>query len=194
MLALDFDHRDIDALGRGLSATGKSIAVKSMVRAMQRMRTMARTRIVRETADRTNMPVGKVRDVTTAYFNAGSNTIEVVERSGWIPLSKLSPRVTSKGVSVPGRGSYAHAFVAMMKSGHYGIFRRVTGENMDPRHAQQKYGRANKQAIRELFAANPAHDVTNNPDEYLKVLAELIETQLEPRYLHELDQALARLG
>lgn len=193
MFGLDFDHRDIDALGRGLSDSGQSVAVKSMVRTMRRMTTMARTRVIREGADRTDMPVSKVRAITTAHFNAGSNTIEVVERSGWIPLSKLSPRQTRKGVTVPGRGSYNHAFVAMMKSGHYGVFRRVIGEDMAPRHAQQKYGREKKQAIRELFGANPAHDVTNNPDEYMHVLAELIETQLAPRYLHELDQMLASI-
>ncbi len=193
MLALEFEHRDIDALGRGLSAAGKSIAVKSMARAMQRLTQMARTRIVRESAERTDMPVGKVRAITTAHFNAGSNTIEVIERSGWIPLAKLSPRQTRKGVSVPGRGSYNHAFMAMMKSGHYGVFRRVTGEDMDPRHAKEKYGRSKKQAIRELFGANPAHDVTNNPDEFMKVLAELIETNLMPRYLHELDRMLAEI-
>lgn len=193
MLALEFDHSDIDALGRGLTAAGKSIAVKSMVRAMRRMTTMARTRVVKEGADRTDMPVGKVRAITTAHFNAGGNSIEVVERSGWIPLAKLSPRQTRKGVTIPSRGSYNHAFIAFMKSGHYGVFRRVTGEDMDPRHAQEKYGRSKKQAIRELFGANPAHDVTNNPDEYMQVLAELIETQLAPRYVHELDQALAGL-
>ncbi|SCM73403.1 putative Prophage LambdaW5, minor tail protein Z [uncultured Pleomorphomonas sp.] len=193
MLALEFGHQDIDALGRGLSSAGKSIAVKSMARAMRRMTTMARTRVVREGANRTDMPVGKVRAITTAHFNAGGNSIEVVERSGWIALAKLSPRATRKGVTIPGRGSYNHAFIAMMKSGHYGVFRRVTGEDMDPRHAMEKYGRAKKQAIRELFGANPAHDVTNNPDEYLAVMAELIETQLAPRYIHELDRMLAAL-
>lgn len=157
------------------------------------MTTMARTRVVREGADRTDMPVGKVRAITTAHFNAGGNSIEVVERSGWIPLAKLSPRQTRKGVTVPGRGSYAHAFIAMMKSGHYGVFRRVPDQFMSPRHAMEKYGREKKQSIRELFGANPAHDVTNNPDEYLKVMAELIEQQLAPRYVHELDRILADL-
>jgi hypothetical protein len=46
--------------------------------------------------------------------------------------------------------------------------------------------------IRELFGPNPAHDVTNNPDEFMQVLAQLIEEHLLPRTLHEVDRLIGR--
>lgn len=49
-----------------------------------------------------------------------------------------------------------------------------------------------RQAIRELFGANPAHAIVNNPQVYLEVLAALIEDHLAPRVLHEMDRLLPR--
>ncbi|ATN32893.1 hypothetical protein ACO34A_03640 [Rhizobium sp. ACO-34A] len=172
-----FDASEIEQLGRAIANLPGEIKGKAMARAMSRMRDMARTRIVRRSAERVDMPVGKIRQLTTAYFNAGSSTIEVIEKSGWIPLYQLGARQTRSGVSVRLRGSYRSAFIAEMKSGHRGVMKR------------QGKGRL---PIRELFGPNPAHDVTNNPEVFLKVLAELIEDHLAPRILHELDRLLPR--
>ncbi|MBD9390142.1 hypothetical protein IB237_23355 [Agrobacterium sp. AGB01] len=148
-----------------------------MARAMSRMRDMARTRVVKRSAERVKLSPKQVREITTARFNAGSNTIEVIEKSGWISLYKLGATQTKSGVRVRLRGSYKSAFIAKMGSGHSGVMKRVGSARLP---------------IRELYGPNPAHDVTNNPDVYLTVLAELIEDHLAPRVLHEIDRLLPR--
>ncbi len=62
-----------------------------------------------------------------------------------------------------------------MDSGHVGVMKRVGTARLP---------------IRELFGPNPAHDITNNDAVYLAVLAEVIETALAPRVLHELGRIL----
>ncbi|MDB5582818.1 MAG: hypothetical protein JWR80_7994 [Bradyrhizobium sp.] len=177
MTEIRFDARDFEQLGRAFLNLPGEIKTKAMARAMRRMRDMARTRVVRRGAERIDVPVGKVRERTTAYFNAGGNTIEVIEKSGWIALYELGATQTPKGVRVKLRGSYRHAFITGMASGHKGVFHRVGKERIP---------------IRELFGPNPAHDITNNPDVYLDVMGELIENELLPRVLHELDRILPR--
>lgn len=173
-----FDARELETLARAINRLPGEIKAKAMGRAMRRMRDMMRTRVVRLGAERVKIPASRIRQLTTAHFNAGGNSIDVVEKSGWIPLYKLGATETKRGVRVRGRGSYQRAFLAQMKSGHRGVFRRVKGAGRYP--------------IRELFGPNPAHDITNNPDEYLELLAELIETHLAGRVLHEIDRLLPR--
>lgn len=175
MSTVIFDTSDFAQLGRAFRNLPGEIKTKAMARAMRRIRDMARTRIVNRSAERTDISRAMVRERTTAYFNAGGNTIEIVEKSGWISLHKLGARQTRTGVSVKLRGSYRHAFIAKMGSGHSGVMIR-TGAGRYP--------------IRELYGPNPAHDVTNNPDEFLNTLAELIEDHLLPRVIHEIDRIL----
>lgn len=177
MAEVRFDASEIEQLSRAIANLPGQIKAKAMASAMRRMRDMARTRIVRRSAERTDLPVRKVQALTKAFFNAGGNTIDVIEKSGWFPLYELGATQNAKGVRVRGRGSYRSAFIAQMGSGHRGVMKRV-GKSRLP--------------IRELFGPNPAHDVTNNPDEFVKVLAELIEDHLAPRVLHELDRLLPR--
>lgn len=177
MTQVIFDASEIDALGKAFLRLDGEIKTKALARAMRRMRDMARTQVVRLGAARVDIPVGKVRERTTAYFNAGGNTIEVVERSGWIRLYELGATKTAVGVRVKSRGSYRHAFIAGFKSSHTGVLRRV-GKSRLP--------------IRELFGPNPAHDVTNNPDDYMQLMAQMIEDNLLPRVLHEIDRLLPR--
>lgn len=174
-----FDASEIDLLGKAIARLPGEIKAKAFARAMRRMRDMARTRVVRETAKRTDLPVGMVRALTTAAFNAGGHSVEVVMRSDWIGLAKLPHSQTPEGVQVKGRGLLKSAFRAKMKSGHVGIMIRSGSARLP---------------IRELFGPNPSHDVTNNRDEYLKVLAELIEEHLAPRVLHELGRLLPGRG
>lgn len=170
-----FDASEIEALSRAINGLPDAIKTKAMASAMRRMREMARTRIVKRNAEHTKLPPGIVRKLTTAHFNAGGNTQEIVVRSGWIHLYKLGATQTSRGVRVRGRGSYHHAFLAGFKSGHRGVMMRV-GDKRLP--------------IRELFGPNPAHAITNNPEVYLDVLAEIIRDHLAPRFLHELGRML----
>jgi hypothetical protein len=181
MIETIFDASDFEQLGRAISRLPGDIKTKAMARAMTRLRQRARTEVVNRNAEHTQMPKGRIRKLTTARFNAGGNTQEVTVKSGWIGLYALGARQTRTGVTVRGRGKYDHAFLATMKSGHRGVFiRDYPGE------------KGKKAKIMELYGANPAHAITNNPDVYLEVLADLIEKELAPRFLHELDRILPR--
>lgn len=177
MTQVIFDTSEIARLGRAINNLPGEIKTKAMASAMRRMRDMARTRIVKRSAERVDVPQKTVRALTTAHFNAGGNTIDIIEKSGWISLYKLGATQTSKGVRVRARGSYRSAFIAQMGSGHKGVMKRVG---------------ASRFPIRELYGPNPAHDVTNNPEVFLKVLTELIEAELLPRTLHEIGRLLPR--
>lgn len=172
-----FDTSELQQLGRAINNLPGEIKAKAFARAMSRMRDMTRTRIVKRSSERTDVQQKVIRSKTVAYFNAGSSTIEAVMRSGWIPLYDLGATQTAKGVRVRLRGSYRSAFIARMSNGHTGVMKRVGKERLP---------------IRELYGPNPAHDITNNPDEFLEVLAEVIEDHLAPRVLHEIDRLLPR--
>jgi hypothetical protein len=172
---LRLDASEILNLTRAIRRLPDEIKVKALARAMRRMREMVRSRVVRRSAEHTKLPLGIVRKLTTAGFNAGGNTQEVIVRSGWIPLDKLGATQTSRGVRVRGRGSYRHAFIAKFGSGHRGVMMRVGSTRLP---------------IRELFGPNPAHAITNNPEVYLDVMADVIENNLAPRVLHELGRIL----
>lgn len=177
MSEVTFDASEIAALGRSINNLPGEIKAKAMARAMRRMRDMARTQVVKRSAERVDVQQSRIRKLTTAHFNAGGNTIEIVEKSGWISLYDLGATQTRTGVRVRLRGSYRSAFIAQMKSGHRGVMKRQ-GKDRLP--------------IRELYGPNPAHDVTNNPDEFIKVLTDIIEDHLAPRVLHEIDRLLPR--
>ncbi|WP_319517253.1 hypothetical protein [uncultured Martelella sp.] len=183
------DASDVEQLARAIRNLPGDIKTKAMVRAMRRMRDMARTRVVKRNAKHVKIPQKVIRELTTAHFNAGGNTIEVIEKSGWIPLYDLRHRSTKRGVLVSGRGSYRHAWVGKVYAGknrveHLGIWRREPGSRMQSNPKKEK--------IREMFGPNPAHAITNNPEEYLEVMAELIQEHLAPRFMHELDRILPR--
>ncbi|CAI2936143.1 phage tail protein [Aminobacter niigataensis] len=177
MVDVHVDASDFTDLSRAIARLPEEIRVKAASRAMRRVADMARSRIVKRSAERVDIPQARVRALTTAHMNAGGRTAEVVMRSGWIPLFKLGATQTAKGVRVKMRGSFRSAFIAKMGSGHAGVFRRE-GKDRLP--------------IRELFGPNPAHDITNNDQVYVQVLAEVIESHLLPRYLHEVDRLLPR--
>lgn len=175
MIGLHFDASELDQLGRAFQRLPIDIKLKAFNRAMGRMRDRARTMIVRLSAERTDLPIGKVRERTTARYNPGSAEIEVRERSGWIPLSALGPKQGAKGVKVRGRKMIAHAFV--LKSGSKAVMIREQGGD-------------GRYPIKELFGPNPAHDVINNPEEFQDLLVDLIEQELAPRVLHEIERLI----
>lgn len=175
------DASEYLALSRAIRKLPGEIRAKAFARAGRRVTEMARTRYIRRASPRLKLSQRVVREKTTARFNAGGNTSEVVVRSGWIPLYKLGATQTSKGVRVRLRGSYRSAFIAKMNSGHVGVFSNTGGYNAAS-------GRNN--AIQELFGPNPAHDITNNDAVYLAVLAEVIDEAMAPRVLHEIDRLL----
>ena len=174
---LEVDASAFTALSRAIGKLPTEIKAKAFARAGRRVTEMARTRLIRRQAPRIKVPQKLLRELTTARFNAGGNTSDIVVRSGWIQLYKLGATQTSKGVRVRLRGSYRHAFIAGMKSGHKGVMRRSGAARLP---------------IRELFGPNPAHDITNNDQVYLAFVAEVVEEVLAPRVLHEIGRILPR--
>lgn len=177
---LDADAFEFAALSRAIGKLPAEIRAKALARAGRRVTEMARTRLIRRQAPRIKVPQRLLRELTTARFNAGGNTSDVVVRSGWIQLYKFGATQTSKGVRVRLRGSYRHAFIAAMKNGHKGVFQRA-GDPITQRLP-----------IRELFGPNPAHDITNNDQVYLSFVAEVVEEVLAPRVLHEIGRLLPK--
>lgn len=172
-----FDAADFAQLGAAIGKLPQDIRTKATARAMRRVTEMARTRLVRRQAPRLKLTQAQIRERTTAMFNAGGNTAGLVVRSSWIPLHKLGATQGSRGVRVRLRGSYKSAFIARMASGHTGVMKRVGTERLP---------------IRELYGPNPAHDITNNEDVYLQLMAEVMEDVLLPRMLHELSRLLPK--
>jgi hypothetical protein len=172
-MEIRFDASELAQLGRVFQRIPAEIKARAFNRAMGRMRDMARTRVVRQSAERTDLPPSIVRAITTAKVVGGGAALEIAERSGWIALSRLNAKQNSKGVAVRGRGSIRHAF--KLKSGSGAVMIREGDE---------------RYPIKELFGPNPAHDIVNNPDEFLPILVELIEDHLAPRVLHEIERLL----
>lgn len=175
---IELDANEYLALSRAIRQLPGKIKAKAFARAAKRVSTEARRRFIERAAPRLEVPPKTIREATTVKINAGGNTIDVVIRSGWIPLSKLGATQTAEGVDVKLRGSYKSAFIAKMKSGHVGVMKREPGAARLP--------------IRELFGPNPAHDAANNEDVYLALLAEVIDEALAPRIVHEIGWLLSK--
>lgn len=174
MVALAVDAREFFDLSKEFKRLPAKIKTTVANRAMRRMQTMGKTRVVRLAAKRISLPQKPVRAVTTTPMSSGLKR-SIVVKSGWIPLGKLKPRQGKRGVSVPKRGSYRHAFMAAMGNSHSGVFRR-SGKSRLP--------------IYELYGPNPANDIATSPEIYQKLLTELITEELAPRMLHELGRIL----
>lgn len=170
---LIIDASEIARLGRAVSRLPDDIKATAMSRAMRRMSQRARTEYVRYGSKRLSVPPSLIRKVAREAMSAAS--IDLLVRSPWIPLYALGARQTKTGVTVRLRGSYKSAFLATMSNGHRGVMKR-SGKARLPIH--------------ELYGPNPAHDVTNNPDDYLDLLSQMIERELMPRMLHELGRLL----
>lgn len=171
------DASDFVRLGRAIARLPAEIRDKAASRALRRVTEMARTRIVKRSANHVRLPTSIVRPLTTVRPNAGRDSTDVVMRSNWIALAKIGARQNAKGVMVRMRGSYRSAFIATVGNGHAGVFEREGKERLP---------------IHELFGPNPAHAVINNPEVYIEVLADVIEQHLMPRYLHEVEHLMPR--
>lgn len=179
-VALRADATDFARLGRNLHNLPADLKRNALWAAGKRVGQMARTRIVRDLADMIKVPQKAVRSRMAVSVDAEGSTVITI-RSRQIPLYELGARQTGAGVTVRLRGSYAHAFIATMKSGHAGVFRREgAGSPRTPIHEQ--------------FGPNPANAVNRKADQYQAILAQMIEENMLPRLLHELDYRLSRLN
>lgn len=175
------DSSDFERKANAFHQLPEAMRYVAFRRAMSRMKSMATTRVVRRIAERVRIQQKFVRQATRTRYSETDGSMEILIRSGWIPLYSIGARQTRKGVTVSKRGSYRHAFIASMASGHKGVFIN-TGE--------YNYASKRNNAIRELYGPNPANDVATSPAEYEQIMAELMETALVPRLVHELDRLL----
>lgn len=174
-VVITYDARDFWRLSVAFGKLPATIKATVMARAMSRVAQMGATRIARLAADRVNIPVGLVRERTRPFQKEGEAV--VVVRSNWISLYKIGARQTRTGVTVRARGSYRHAFIAAMGSGHTGVMLREGNKRLP---------------ITELFGPNPAHDIERNPGDYQQLVADVAESYVLPRMLQELSRALPR--
>lgn len=174
MFTLFADASPYGRLARIMSRLPMDMRRKVFSRAMRRTTQTGLSRVVKRSAERIDVPQKKVRALTRSYV-AGDGDGEIVVRSKWIPLHDLGASQTASGVTVKLRGHYKSAFLAAMKSGHEGVFRRDGSKRLP---------------ISELFGPNPANEIGNNPDVYLDVLNDVIEDVFLPRALHELSRLL----
>jgi hypothetical protein len=175
LVAIVYDARDFWRLSKEFGRLPAEIKAKVAARAMSRVAQMGASRVGKLSADRVNVPSGLVRERTKAFQREGEAV--VVVRSNWISLANIGARQTRTGVTVRARGSYRHAFVAAMKSGHTGVMLRDSSKRLP---------------ITELFGPNPAHDITRNPADYQDLIDDVAKNYVLPRMLHELSRALPR--
>lgn len=130
-------------LEKTLKAYPRGIA-KVTTRALNKVATSSRQEISVEVRKHLNIKAGelKKRNITLrkASYRRQSATIGI--RGSRIPLEKLSARQTKKGVTykigkVGPRKLAQRAFIATMKSGHRGVFKRVAIMNQDTPNKDQ---------------------------------------------------------
>lgn len=105
-----FDTAEVRKIRQIFDSLPREIKHKAMARALGRMRSMAKTQIVRRSAEKVGLAQKYIRPVvkTTTSFRS-AETLEFLVRSGWVRLIDMSPTGTPKGVVVRGRrmkGSY----------------------------------------------------------------------------------------
>jgi hypothetical protein len=104
-------------------------------RALNRTATSERAALSRAIASDMGLNVGTVKDaISIEQATAGRLSVRIVAKGKRIPLIDFKAkgpepsRGRGRGVvaKLPGgRGQYAHAFIATMRSGHRGVFQRV---------------------------------------------------------------------
>lgn len=117
---LDFDRFDVAAIFEATPAQIK----QAYRRAMGKTIRWLSTRVSRELGEQFDLPQRVFQVRTKRSFDSESGSL-------WIGLNPIAAswlgaaRQTRKGVSVR-KHRFDHAFIAKMKSGHLGVFRRKT--------------------------------------------------------------------
>lgn len=130
------------------------------------------TRIVRETAEGTDLRQKDVRKVTRMVHSAAN--VHIVMRSGYLPLSKLgAARQTRSGVTVRGWGSHKSAFIVRRYGGN--IYTRTTKKRFP---------------IKRLWGPNPAAYVLKHAAKFQAILEEQADRHLLPEIARQMDLLL----
>lgn len=118
---------DVRPIADQLAALGRE-APRAITRGLNRGIARIKTLVIRALADDTGLPnkeITKSVGTTNATFSRPYAMLVVTGRR--IPLIKLDARQTQRGVSYAGRHGRAEvrgAFIATMRSGHRGVYRR----------------------------------------------------------------------
>lgn len=144
---------------------------RAMVRALNRSIASGRTVMVRKIARNTGLRSKDVRDAMR-MDEASLSRPEARLGTGIkrIPLLDFQARQTARGVSYNlgrGRQTLAGAFIATMKSGHNGVFMRMTKKRLPIRellgpslgHVFAKYRPLGIARVQEVFEQNLDHEL-----------------------------------
>lgn len=177
MQQVHIDATDFVAKSRAIQRLPPKIRRTAFGRALRHVGSKTKTAYIRRAAKRLSIAQKHIRSRTKS--RPAMDAVEITVKSDWIPLIKLGASQHSKGVKVNMRGSYRHAFIAGMASGHTGVFLRDGAPRLP---------------ISELHGPNPAHDIVNNPDVYEDFLGDIVERDVAPRVVHEVLFLLSRLS
>ena len=155
-----------------------SITRRAVVRALRRAITAARTLMVREISKDVGLKSKDVKDALRMTEPSFSNpTAQLAAKLKRIPLIRFSARGPEpsrgrgKGVTYrlgQRRGRNEHAFIAVMKSGHRGVFKRKSTKRLpiyqlygpSLGHVFEKYQPAGQARAIEMFEKNLDHELT----------------------------------
>lgn len=147
---------------------------QAILRAMNRAAISGRVVMVREIARDLGLRQAALADTiavrTAAMTGRGTFVASVVATGKRLPLSRWKVRQTRQGVTANlpgGAGRYPGAFLATMRSGHLGVFRRRGAERLPIRelfgpsvpHVFHKYLPLGTVRAQEQLAKNLAHEM-----------------------------------
>lgn len=104
-------------------------AIKSLNATVRWMR----AQMARDVAKRTNLGVGKIKPGLIAIKASRTNlqvTLGKAKRGGQIPLSKVGNATQNDQGVIVKKKLRKHAFIAQMRSGHEGVFRRKSADRL----------------------------------------------------------------
>lgn len=186
MIEIDIDEH-LENFAHALNATGEKVSGKSLARITRFALREGREAYLDELAnDLSEYKIPKTRlrrTIHTAFVNAGSDGRSALFNAGWFRLGdQRGLQQTSLGVVAPGWGLHRGTFLAKTKSGHRGVFRRISGEYMDSNPSKEK--------IRELWGMNPNREVERGNSEALELAADAAARAIEDQ-AHKLLASIA---
>lgn len=207
---------DFSPVMRLLEQLGEANRAKATARALNRTADSTKTHAVRRVAADLDIAQRRIREniyVTRARPDrlvatvearpggAGVGTFQSKKAAqGRIPLLEFHARARKRGgvsYRLPtGRGLAPQGFIAMMASGHVGVFKRIPGTQMERskwlRHSLRLGRDMKRQKIMELFGPSIPHSLSS-PAILEAVKATAGET-LQKNLLHELEYLLSQQG
>jgi len=184
-MQIEFDTKDFARLQAQLSAIPMEIRTKAWRSAMARVGQRLRRDVVKRSAERLGVKQGTIAKRVEAVPGKDAS-MELKVSSRWLSAPETSAKRVRQILRHVPRGSYSIAFMAKMKTKHVGVFSRKIGVKMKSNPKKEK--------IEEYHGPNPASDIANNGEPWVDILAKLMEQDLLPRYLHEINFRLSKLG